>query len=70
MNERFSNEDAVEHRQRAAQQIGQDAIGKELFDETHDVFQIAVYVNGRMIHTKTDTATVARIMALLTGTAD
>jgi hypothetical protein len=32
------------------------------------VVAIAVYVNGRLIHTKTDSATVARIMALLTGT--
>ena len=68
MNEHLREEDA--HR---ARQASTEAIGRELFGETvasagTDVVAIAVYVNGRLIHTKTDTATVARIMALLTGT--
>jgi hypothetical protein len=67
MNEHLREEDT--HR---ARQASTEAIGRELFGETtgSDVVAIAVYVNGRLIHTKTDTATVARIMALLTGTAD
>jgi hypothetical protein len=69
MNEHLREEDA--HR---ARQASTEAIGRELFgsnaDPSTDVVAIAVYVNGRLIHTKTDTATVARIMALLTGTAD
>jgi hypothetical protein len=66
MNEHLREEDT--HR---ARQASTEAIGRELFNETgSDVVAIAVYVNGRLIHTKTDTATVARIMALLTGTAD
>lgn len=64
MNEHLREEDT--HR---ARQASTEAIGRELFGETgSDVVAIAVYVNGRLIHTKTDTATVARIMALLTGT--
>jgi hypothetical protein len=66
MNEHLREEDA--HR---ARQASTEAIGRELFGETvasADVVAIAVYVNGRLIHTKTDSATVARIMALLTGT--
>ena len=65
MNEHLREEDA--HR---ARQASTEAIGRELFGETSagsDVVAIAVYVNGRLIHTKTDCATVARIMALLTG---
>ena len=68
MNEHLREEDA--HR---ARQASTEAIGRELFGsnvDPTDVVAIAVYVNGRLIHTKTDTATVARIMALLTGTAD
>ena len=65
MNEHLREEDA--HR---ARQASTEAIGQALFGEptSADVVAIAVYVNGRLIHTKTDTATVARIMALLTGT--
>ena len=64
MNEHFKEEDG--HR---ARQASTEAIGQELFGETGDGDQvaIAVYVNGRLIHTKTDSGTVARIMALLTG---
>jgi hypothetical protein len=42
----------------------EQAIETELFE---DAVEIAVYVKGRMIHTKTDAATLARIMAILTG---
>lgn len=56
---------------RMAQQVGIEAIERQLFpNEATDVVEIALYVNGRLIHTKTDRATVARVMALLTGTAD
>jgi hypothetical protein len=65
MNEHLREEDA--HR---ARQASTEAIGRELFGETAgpDVVAIALYVNGRLIHTKTDSVTVAKIMALLTGT--
>jgi hypothetical protein len=65
MNEHLREEDA--HR---ARQASTEAIGRELFGDTAgpDVVAIAVYINGRLIHTKTDSATVGRIMALLTGT--
>ena len=64
MNEHLREEDA--HR---ARQASTEAISRELFGEERgaDVVAIAVYVNGRLIHTKTDSVTVARIMALLTG---
>jgi hypothetical protein len=50
---------------------GEAAVGRALQDDLPSpagVMDIALYVNGRMIHTKTDEATVARIMAILTGT--
>jgi hypothetical protein len=64
MNEHVREEDG--HRARTA---STEAIGRELFGETvaADQVAIAIYVNGRLIHTKTDSATVQRIMALLTG---
>ena len=65
MNEHLREEDG--HR---ARQASTEAIGRELFgavDPGSDGVAIAVYVNGRLIHTKTDSVTVARIMALLTG---
>jgi hypothetical protein len=64
MNEHVREEDG--HR---ARQASTEAIGRELFGEptSADVVAIAIYLNGRLIHTKTDTATVAKIMALLTG---
>lgn len=43
----------------------ENAVEQALFDE--DAVEIALYVKGRMINTKTDAATVARIMAILTG---
>ena len=64
MNEHVREEDG--HR---ARQASTEAIGRELFGDTvvADQVAIAIYLNGRLIHTKTDSATVARIMALLTG---
>jgi|HubBroStandDraft_6_1064221.scaffolds.fasta_scaffold135248_3 hypothetical protein len=69
MNEHLNAEEQA-HMSETARHVGLDAVGQTLFDETADVVQIAVYVNGRMIHTKTNSATVARVMALLTGMAD
>jgi hypothetical protein len=53
-----------------ARRSGLEAVGRELRGDvtTTDVVEVAFYINGRMIHTKTDEATVARIMAILTGT--
>jgi len=64
MNEHYREEDS--HR---ARQASTEAIGRELFGDAvaADQVAIAIYLNGRLIHTKTDNATVARIMALLTG---
>lgn len=50
-----------------ARQVGVEALERELHGETTDVVEVAFYINGRMIHTKTDSGTVARIMAILTG---
>lgn len=62
--------DFVEHRSRAAQQVGVEAVERELTGETTDTVEVAVYVRGRMIHTRTDAATVQRIMAILTGLSE
>lgn len=53
-----------------ARRSGLEAVGRELRGDvtTTDVVEVVLYINGRMIHTKTDDATVARIMAILTGT--
>lgn len=61
-----------EHRDLSAEdarRAGVDAIGRELHGDVTatDVVEVAFYINGRMIHTKTDSATVARILAILTG---
>ena len=67
---KLGNEEYERHQSATAASEGVGAVEQELFNERTDVVQIAVYVNGRMIHTKTDNATVARVMALLTGLAD
>lgn len=61
-----------EHRDLSAEdarRAGLEAIGRELHEDVPatDPVEVAIYINGRMIHTKTDNGTVARIMALLTG---
>lgn len=64
-----------EHRDLSAEdarRAGLEAIGRELHEDVPATdwpafVDIAFYINGRMIHTKTDNATVARIMAILTG---
>ena len=65
-----------EHRDLSAEdarRAGLEAVGRELHDDRpapSPVVDVALYVNGRMIHTKTDAATLARIMAILTGMGD
>ena len=56
----FQDPDGGPYRDAAEQAVEHALFGEEAVD-------IALYVKGRMIHTKTDPATVARIMALLTG---
>ena len=61
-----------EHRDLSAEdarRAGLEAVGRELHEDVPSVdpVEVAIYINGRMIHTKTDSATVARIMGLLTG---
>jgi hypothetical protein len=61
-----------EHRDLSAEdarRAGLEAVGRELHGSVTapDVVEVALYINGRMIHTKTDSGTVARIMAILTG---
>jgi hypothetical protein len=53
-------------RQRAAQ-AATEGIERALFNEASDKVEVALYVNGRMIQTRSDAATVQRIMAILTG---
>ena len=70
MNElpKVSDLDAYERHERAsAQQVGVAAVEQQLFAETTDAVEISLWVRGRELRTTTDRATVARIMALLTG---
>ena len=53
-----------------ARRVGVEALERELHGETTDAVDISIYVKGRMIATTTDSATVARILAILTGMAD
>lgn len=57
----------VERAPQRARRIGVEALERELHGETTDAVDIAIHVNGRMIATATDSATVARILAILTG---
>lgn len=50
-----------------ARRLGVEALERELHGEATDVVDISLYVKGRMIATTTDSATVQRIMAILTG---
>lgn len=54
-----------------ARRVGVEALEQELHGEAAtDAVDIAIYVRGRMVSTITDSATVARIMSILTGLAD
>jgi len=53
-------------RERAARAAA-EGIERALFNEASDKVEVALYVNGRMIQTRSDAATVHRIMAILTG---
>lgn len=66
MNEAPTN-DYEAHIRRASATLGVGAVERELTGQQTDAVEIALYVNGRMVHTKTDSAMVQRIMALLTG---
>ena len=52
---------------RMARRVGVEALERELHGETTDAVDISLYVKGRMIATTTDSATVERIMRVLTG---
>jgi hypothetical protein len=56
-----------EHQGRMAQQVGIEAVERSLHGETTDAVEISLWVRGREIRTTTDSATVQRIMAILTG---
>jgi hypothetical protein len=53
-----------------ARRIGVEALERELHGETTDAVDISIYVKGRMIATTTDSATVQRILAILSGLAE
>jgi hypothetical protein len=53
-----------------ARRIGVEALERELHGETTDAVDVSLYVKGRMIATTTNSATVARILAILSGLAD
>lgn len=55
-----------EHPGRMAAQVGLEAVEQELRGEAEKV-EISLYVRGRVIATTTDSDTLMRIMALLTG---
>ena len=60
--------DAYERHERAsAAQVGVAAVEQQLFNEQTDAVEISLWVRGRELRTTTDGATVARIMAILTG---
>jgi hypothetical protein len=59
-----------EHQARTARTVGVQGVEQALFEEVSDKVEIALYVKGRMIHTNSDSATVQRIMAILTGLGD
>ena len=70
MNElpRVSELDAFERHERAsATQVGVSAVEQQLFHETTDAVEVSLWVRGRELRTTTDSATIARIMAILTG---
>lgn len=70
MNEvpRVSDLDPTEYRtHQTARRVGVAALEQELHGESTDAVDISIYVMGRMIATTTNAATVARIMAILTG---
>jgi hypothetical protein len=70
MNELPRVGDLEQHHARTARTEGVQGVEQALFDETTDKVEIALYVKGRMIHTNSDSATVQRIMAILTGLGD
>jgi hypothetical protein len=54
-----------------ARRVGIEALEVELHGEKPtDAVDISIYVRGRMVATTTNSATVARIMAILTGLSD
>jgi hypothetical protein len=53
-----------------ARRVGVEALERELHGETTDAVDVSIYVRGRMIATTTNSATVARILAILSGLAD
>jgi hypothetical protein len=70
MNERVSDLSAAEEMRthQTARRVGVEALEQELHGEKPtDAVDISIYVRGRMVATTTDSATVARIMAILTG---
>jgi hypothetical protein len=60
-------QDYERHQRTTAQQAGVAALEHELHGETTDVIEIALWVRGRELRTSTDSATIERIMRILTG---
>ena len=66
MNDRTEASEALEALR--ARRVGVEAVADAVqFDQATPPVQIALYVNGRLINTHTDSATVQRIMSILTG---
>jgi hypothetical protein len=63
-------DDETDEYPRMPRRVGVKALERELHGETTDAVDISLYVRGRMIATTTDSATVARILAILSGLAD
>jgi hypothetical protein len=56
------------HQRHSAAQVGIEAVEQAIHNETPtDAVEISVWVRGREIRSTVDSATVARIMAILTG---
>ena len=60
-------DDFERHQRASAQQVGVAAVEQQLFNETTDAVEISLWVRGRELRTTTNSATVAQIMAILTG---
>jgi hypothetical protein len=66
----LSAEENEQLNRRRSARAGTEAVEDALFGRapsTAEVVELAMYVKGRLIHTKTDDATIRRIMAILTG---
>lgn len=56
-----------QHQNRMARNVGTEAIERAMREPAPPAVEVALYVNGRLVTTKTDSETVFRVLAILTG---